>query len=103
MMRFRQTHPFRSQPAKKLLVIFFAFSLVSIAVLAQQTPAKRPLNHNDYDTWRQIQAQQLTRDAKFLGYTLNPQDADGDVVVRNLASSQEWRYNRGHKIGRAHV
>jgi dipeptidyl aminopeptidase/acylaminoacyl peptidase len=98
MMRFRQTHPFRSQLAKKLLVIFFAFSLVSIAVLAQQTPAKRPLNHNDYDTWRTIQAQQLTRDAKFLGYTLNPQDADGDVAVRNLASSQEWRYNRGHRV-----
>ena len=97
MIRFVKTHPNRPQLARKLLVLCFAFSLVSIAVLAQQTQTKRPLNHNDYDTWRAIQLQQLTRDAKFLGYTLNPQDADGEVVVRNLASSQEWRYNRGHR------
>ena len=97
MNRFVRSHPLRSQPARKLLVLFFAFSLVSIAVVAQQTAAKRPLNHTDYDNWRAIQLQQLTRDGKFLGYTLNPQDADGEVVVRNLASSQEWRYNRGHR------
>lgn len=98
MNRFVPTHPFRSPLAKKLLVLFFACSLISLSVLAQQAVTKRPLNHNDYDTWRTIQLQQLTRDAKFLGYTLNPQDADGEVVIRNLASSQEWRHNRGHRV-----
>ncbi|MGA2264192.1 MAG: hypothetical protein ABSH28_22505, partial [Acidobacteriota bacterium] len=64
MNRFVRSHPLRSQPARKLLVLFFAFSLVSIAVVAQQTAAKRPLNHTDYDNWRAIQLQQLTRDGK---------------------------------------
>lgn len=97
MIRRRRNASSGSRAVRKLLVIFFAFSLVSIAVLAQQAPAKRPLKHTDYDTWRTIQAQQLTRDAKLVGYTLNPQDADGEVVVRNLATSQEWRQNRGYR------
>jgi dipeptidyl aminopeptidase/acylaminoacyl peptidase len=97
MIRFARTNLFRSRAAQKLLAILFVLSLVSIAVLAQQAPTKRPLNHNDYDTWHTIQSQQLTRDAKFLGYMLYAQDADGEVVVRNLASSQEWRYNRGYR------
>ena len=104
MIRFAKSSQSRSQLAKKLLILSIAFSLISIAVLAQQAPrlstgatAKRPLAHTDYDTWRTISMQQLTRDGKFLGYTLNPQDADGEVVVRNLASSQEYRHNRGHR------
>src|SRR5512146_2720528 len=85
MTRFVNTNRTRSQLARKLLVLSTAFSLISIAVLAQQAAAprtaataKRPLAHTDYDTWRTISLQQLTRDGKFLGYTLNPQDADGE-------------------------
>ncbi len=97
MKRFAQTPARRSQLTRKLLVMIFAFSLITITVLAQQAATKRPLNHSDYDTWRSIQLQQFSPGAKFLGYTLNPQDADGEVVIRNLASSQEWRHNRGHR------
>jgi hypothetical protein len=75
----------RFHPACMALVLSIAFSLVTIT-MAQQAGAKRPLNHNDYDAWRSIQLQQMTRDARFLGYALNPQDADGEVVVRNLSS-----------------
>jgi len=98
MIRRPQVHPRRARIARKLLVLCFSFSLITLSVLAQQAAVKkRPLNHKDYDTWKTIQSQLLTRDAKFLGYVLNAQDADGEVVVRNLASSQEWRYNRGKR------
>ena len=97
MTRFAHPPAFRSQPARKLLVLCLAFSLISLTVIAQQTTAKRPLNHGDYDSWRVIQQQQLTPDGKFLAYVLNPQDADGEVVVRNLASGTEWRHPRGHR------
>jgi dipeptidyl aminopeptidase/acylaminoacyl peptidase len=86
----------RFHPACMALVLSIAFSLVTIT-MAQQAGAKRPLNHNDYDAWRSIQLQQMTRDARFLGYALNPQDADGEVVVRNLSSGVEWRHGRGHR------
>jgi hypothetical protein len=63
--------------------------------LPQQPAAKRPLNHADYDSWRSIQTPVLSRDGRFLAYLLMPQEGDGEVVVRNLASGVEWRHARG--------
>src|SRR5215813_7766611 len=60
-----------------------------------QVTAKRPLTHQDYDGWRSIQGQTISRDGKFIAYALVPQDGDGEVVVRNLATGVEWRYGRG--------
>jgi dipeptidyl aminopeptidase/acylaminoacyl peptidase len=62
---------------------------------AAQPTAKRPLTHQDYDNWRSIQGQTLSRDGKFVGYALIPQDGDGEIIVRNLATGNEWRYGRG--------
>jgi dipeptidyl aminopeptidase/acylaminoacyl peptidase len=64
---------------------------------AQQTAEKRPLTHHDYDSWRSIQGTQLSRDGKFLAYALIPQDGDGEIVVRNLATGVEWRHGRGYR------
>jgi len=57
--------------------------------------AKHPLTHQDYDGWRSIQGQTISRDGKFIAYALIPQDGDGEIVVRNLATGVEWRYGRG--------
>lgn len=69
--------------------------LIAASVLAQQPATKRPLTHADYDSWRAIQGQGLSRDGKFLAYALVPQDGDGEVVVRNLSTGAEWRHPRG--------
>jgi dipeptidyl aminopeptidase/acylaminoacyl peptidase len=95
MIRCVQAHPLR-QLARRLFVICFALSLVPLTT-AQQAPAKRPLMHSDYDGWRAIQQQQLTQDGKFLAYILNPEDGDGEVVARNLATGVEWRHPHGHR------
>jgi dipeptidyl aminopeptidase/acylaminoacyl peptidase len=79
---------------KKLTVLCSLALLVSTA-FAQQAAKKRPLTHNDYDSWRAIQGQSLSRDGKFVAYALVPQDGDGEVVVRNLATGAEWRAPRG--------
>src|SRR5215467_1015945 len=73
----------------RLLPIFFALAVAS----GQQ--AKRPLHHRDYDGWRSIQSQALSRDGKFLAYGLFPEDGDGELVVRNLATGKELRENVG--------
>lgn len=62
---------------------------------APATAAKRALTHQDYDSWRSIQAPQLSRDGKYLAYAAMPQDGDGEIIVRNLASGAEWRAPRG--------
>jgi len=82
---------------RSILLVLFALALFSInSVSAQQTATKRALNHNDYDTWKSIQGQRLSRDGKFLAYILAPQDGDRELVVRNLSSGAEWRHVTGY-------
>src|SRR5205085_3083378 len=69
-----------------------AVLLVTSALGFAEPPTdKRPLTHADYDGWRSIQSPQLSRDGRFVAYALTPQDGDGEVVARNLATGQEWR------------
>jgi dienelactone hydrolase len=96
MTRSMRPHASRTLWTRTLLVFLSAVWLLTLSALAQSA-AKRPLAHTDYDTWRAIQLQQLSRDGKLLAYALNPQDADGEVVARVLASGTEWRYPRGHR------
>jgi dipeptidyl aminopeptidase/acylaminoacyl peptidase len=95
MNRFLTHRASRIQIRKYLASIFVLVLLVSTTTLAQQTGTKRPITHSDYDSWRAIQGQSLSRDGKFVAYALVPQDGDGEVVVRNLATGVEWRHSRG--------
>jgi dipeptidyl aminopeptidase/acylaminoacyl peptidase len=79
---------------KKVCSLFLSALLLASATFAQQA-VKRPLTHADYDNWRSIQGQSLSRDGKFIAYALVPQDGDGEIVVRNLATGAEWRHSRG--------
>src|ERR1035438_9608940 len=76
-------HPRRFLRVPARLLAAAALITVSFA----QT--KRPLNHGDYDGWRSIVGQKLSADGKFLVYGLFPQEGDGEVVIRNLATGKE--------------
>src|SRR5437016_13808319 len=62
---------------------------------AQTAPAKKPITHDVYDSWKSIQGTKLSRDGVWLSYTLTPQDGDGELVVRNLKTGAERRVPRG--------
>lgn len=59
------------------------------------TAAKRPLRHTDYDSWRSIQNQTISRDGRFVAYGLFPQEGDGEVVIRDLQSGKDYRQSAG--------
>ena len=73
------------RPIPTLPVRLFAGACL-LAVAFGQT-ARRPLNHHDYDGWKSINGQRLSNDGKFLAYGLFPQEGDGEVIIRNLATS----------------
>ncbi len=60
--------------------------------------SRRPLRHSDYDAWRSLVGATISRDGRWIAYSLLPQDGDGEVVVRQVVSGQEWRHGRGWRI-----
>src|SRR5678815_2015454 len=92
---------------QRSVALLCTFALLATTALAQRaTPArtaptttttKRALTHQDYDSWRSIAAQQVSRDGKFVAYAYVPQDGDGEIVVRNIASGVDWRAPRGYR------
>jgi dipeptidyl aminopeptidase/acylaminoacyl peptidase len=83
----------------------FTSAICVIALLAtsfaqaygQAPQSKRALTHRDYDSWRSIQAPQISRDGKLVAYAFMAQDGDSEIVVRNLSTNAEWRAPRGYR------
>ena len=95
MNRYLSLRPKHIKSWKNSIALVLFLALISSSGLAGQSAAKRPLTHSYYDSWRAIQGQSLSRDGKFVAYALVPQDGDGEVVVRNIATGVEWRHSRG--------
>jgi dipeptidyl aminopeptidase/acylaminoacyl peptidase len=72
-----------------------SLALLSWTLLSVEANGKRPLTHADYDSWRSITNQTLSRDGKWLAYALFPQEGDGELVVLDLAGGKEHRHNVG--------
>src|SRR5438270_3131318 len=77
-------------------ITLIAGSMVQ-AFAQQPATTKRPLTHKDYNTWHSIQSPQISRDGKFVAYAYMAQDADSEIVARNVASGNEWRATRGYR------
>ena len=82
----------------RLAILFVAAMAVAGSALwpvGAQTPAKRPISYDVMDYWRAIQAPKLSNDGQWLAYSLTSQGDDGELVVRNLKTNQEFRHPRG--------
>lgn len=92
---------------QRSVALLCTLALLATMAVAQQAPAgartaqtpatKRALTHQDYDSWRSIVAQQVSRDGKFVSYAYVPQDGDGEIVVRNVATGVDYRAPRGYR------
>lgn len=86
--------------------IFLSLAQVAVLALAFQSgfgqtrvevaqAPKRAFTHNDYDSWRSLSGSQISPDGRYVAYSLIPQDGDGEVVVRQIATGRELRQPRG--------
>ena len=62
---------------------------------AMAQPVKRPIAHTDFDAWKTIATPVLSRDGKWLVYSVQPQDGDGELVLREIGSGKERRETVG--------
>ena len=86
----------RSLPWRIPALLVCLAVLVHVAVSAQAPSAgKRPLSYKEVDYWHAIQAPRLSSDGQWLSYAVTSQAEDGELIVRNLASGQEFRHPRG--------
>ncbi|BDC52800.1 hypothetical protein F183_A51150 [Bryobacterales bacterium F-183] len=76
-------------------LVALLFLAADLATFAQAASTKRPISHNDYDGWRTISSQTLSRDGKWLAYGFMPQDGDGDLIVREIATGKEYKVPAG--------
>src|SRR5215471_1993765 len=85
------------QSSRRMVVgaCIIALALVfSLGPLAAQAPAKRPLTYDVVDYWRSIQGTRLSQDGQWLAYALTAQGDDGELIVRNLRTGQEFKQPR---------
>jgi len=78
-----------------LVLLVAALTFSAAPVSAQMGAGKRPITHDDYDGWKRIRGQQLSPDGEWVAYVAAPQEGDGELVVRNVASGTEYRQARG--------
>jgi dipeptidyl aminopeptidase/acylaminoacyl peptidase len=77
------------------------FALVVCALVAcqwamtAQAPLKRPLTYDVVDYWRSIPGTRLSSDGQWLAYATTSQAEDGELIVRNLKTGQQFTYGRG--------
>ncbi|NCU31519.1 MAG: hypothetical protein EOM23_00970 [Candidatus Moranbacteria bacterium] len=79
---------------KHLLHFAFAFSVL-VSTYAQESN-KRPLTHEDYDSWKNLRNIVFSPDGNWLAYEVNPQQGDGNLVLYNVESKTERVFNRGY-------
>ncbi|MFC2155754.1 hypothetical protein ACFLRB_04610 [Acidobacteriota bacterium] len=72
--------------------------ILSVTVTADTDAAskKRPLTHNDYDSWKRIQGTDISTNGSWLLYLEVPQDGEADLIVKDLQSNKEYRHTIGY-------
>ena len=96
MVPMIKRHTVRFLCGALLVCSWIALPGTSMPVDAQSAPsAKRPLSYDTYDAWWSILGTTLSRDGQWLAYALTSQGLDGQIVVRNLQTGQEFRHARG--------
>ena len=85
--------------------LFILLLLFCSSAYAQNTqkrgtnlPTKKPLSHDVYDNWKEINYTALTRDGNFAAFTINPQDGDGKVIFYDLKKNTQDSVHRASAI-----
>ncbi len=63
---------------------------------AQQS-AKKPLTHEVYDNWKAVEGDRIANNGNYVLYSVNPQEGDGELIIRNYVTNASTRFARATK------
>lgn len=72
-----------------------SWTVIGFVLLMPLWGQKRPLGHDDYDKWNSIRGQTLSRDGRWLAFSVEPAVGDGTLFVKRTDGSVEHKYERG--------
>jgi dipeptidyl aminopeptidase/acylaminoacyl peptidase len=80
-----------------LVVVAVAAMASSMWTVRAQSVAKRPLTYDVYESWKTITpaSVRLSDDGQWFAYSVTSVAEDGELIVRNLKSGQEFKQPRG--------
>jgi len=76
---------------KKLLLPLLLF-----ATLPSFCQNKKPIDHTVYDGWKGLGERMISNDGRYIIYTINPQEGDGELVIENIESKYKRSIARGY-------
>ena len=71
------------------------FTVLSICISIFSFSQKIALDHSVYDQWESIRESIWQPQGKFICYSINPQEGDAVLIVKNIASKAEIIISRG--------
>jgi hypothetical protein len=72
-------NPYSITMHKRLSICLSLALLFAVEIaFAQQ---KRSLTHADYDGWESLSSEQITKDGRYVGYQISPQDGDARLEI----------------------
>jgi len=60
----------------------FLTILLSIITVAAFTQNKKTLDHSVYDGWKSLGERMISNDGRYVVYSINPQEGDGELVIQ---------------------
>ncbi len=83
----------------KHLLIAVTVMFASCAAVGQVAEdEKKPLDHYVFDKWQGISNHTLSHEGDYVLYELNPQEGDGNLIVRDLSSAADDSLARGERF-----
>ncbi|WP_406672303.1 prolyl oligopeptidase family serine peptidase [Natronospira sp.] len=78
---------------KRLVTAFLTLSL--LLMLAGPLAAKQPLDHSVYTEWQRIQEQAISRDGRWVVWSMAPEESDATLVLRAVDGDARHEVPRG--------
>ncbi len=71
-------------------------SMLCMYILQAQKSTKVPLDHSVYDSWQSIGEKLISNNGKYVAYTINVQEGDGNLVVTAPYNDKRITIERGY-------